>query len=187
MEDTPGGAGQVVNIALDFEALQMPVCEVRCRPCNKRRQPSQKVVADETAAPFPTTFDDFNGAGHALDHMSVFDWIETRVVGGHATAFGQLLDAAYAIEFGADTTLQSALNLVYLLAFQPDPHTFEIFGESDERFHIRGGNQQLPQAMRLRYRLSFESTGTRWAITWSWRSRSPCYATSIRARQASTP
>ena len=182
MEDTPGGAGQVVNIALDFEALQMPVCEVRCRPCNKRRQPSQKVVADETAAPFPTTFDDFTGAGHALDHMSVFDWIETRVVGGHATAFGQLLDAAYAIEFGADTTLQSALNLVYLLAFQPDPHTFEIFGESDERFHIRGGNQQLPQAiarylgqdvvqrsMRLvclqktpggRYRLSFECHGS---------------------------
>jgi monoamine oxidase len=115
--------------------------------------------------------------------MSVFDWIETRVEGGHTTPFGRLLDAAYAIEFGADTTRQSALNLVYLLAFQPDPETFEIFGESDERFHISGGNQQLPQAiarhlglgtvvqrgMRLvrlrqtangRYRLSFESHGT---------------------------
>jgi monoamine oxidase len=79
--------------------------------------------------------------------MSVFDWIETRVAGGHNTPFGRLLDAAYAVEYGADTTRQSALNLVYLLAFQPRPSTFEIFGESDERFHIRGGNQQLPQAI----------------------------------------
>ena len=141
------------------------------------------VLADEEAAPFPTTFDNFTPAGQALDNMSVFDWIETRVEGGHSTPFGRLLDAAYAIEFGADTTRQSALNLVYLLAFQPDPATFEIFGESDERFHIRGGNQQLPQAiarhlgldtvvqrsMRLvrlqqtaggRYRLWFEGHGS---------------------------
>jgi monoamine oxidase len=105
------------------------------------------VMADEAAAPFPTTFDDYTQAGQALDNMSVFRWIETRVEGGHASEFGRLLDAAYAIEYGADTRRQSALNLVYLLAFQPDPSTFEIFGESDERFHIRGGNQQLPQAI----------------------------------------
>lgn len=142
----------------------------------------ERVLADEAAAPFPTTFDNFTPAGQALDNMSVFDWIETRVAGGHTTPFGRLLDAAYGAEFGADTTRQSALNLVYLLAFQPDPSKFEIFGESDERFHIRGGNQQLPQAiarhlgmdtvvqrgMRLvrlrktsggRYRLWFESHG----------------------------
>jgi monoamine oxidase len=107
----------------------------------------ERVLADEAAAPFPTTFDNFTPAGQELDNMSVFEWIETRVEGGHDTPFGRLLDAAYAIEYGADTTQQSALNLVYLLAFQPDPETFEIFGESDERFHIRGGNQQLPQAM----------------------------------------
>jgi monoamine oxidase len=107
----------------------------------------EAVLADEEAAPFPTTFDDFTPAGKALDNVSVFDWIETRVAGGHTTSFGRLLDAAYAVEYGADTTQQSALNLVYLLAFQPHPSTFEIFGESDERFHIRGGNQQLPQAI----------------------------------------
>jgi monoamine oxidase len=105
------------------------------------------VLADQDAAPFPTTFDDFNRAAYKLDHMSVFEWIETRVAGGHKAPFGRLLDAAYAIEYGADTTDQSALNLVYLLSFQPDSQPFEIFGESDERFHIRGGNQQLPQAI----------------------------------------
>jgi monoamine oxidase len=60
---------------------------------------------------------------------------------------GQLLDVAYVIEYGADSTKQSALNLIYLLAFQPDEDTFAAFGESDERFHIRGGNQQLPERM----------------------------------------
>src|SRR5262249_11664361 len=37
--------------------------------------------------------------------------------------------------------------LVYLLGFQPTAHSFEIFGESDEKYHIIGGNQQLPMAI----------------------------------------
>lgn len=102
---------------------------------------------DVNDAPFPTTFDSFTPAGFALDHMSVFDWIEARVPGGHRSPLGALLDAAYAIEYGADTTVQSSLNLIYLLGFQPDDRGLAVFGESDERFHIRGGNQQLPQAI----------------------------------------
>jgi monoamine oxidase len=105
------------------------------------------VLADEASAPFPTTFDHFTPAGAALDGMSVYDWIESRVPGGHASPLGQLLDAAYAIEYGADTREQASLNLIYLLAFQPKPSEFAVFGESDERFHIRGGNQQLPEAI----------------------------------------
>lgn len=140
------------------------------------------VSADAEAAGYPTTYDASTPAGRALDAMSVYDWIESRVPGGHGTAFGQLLDVAYATEYGADTTDQSALNLIYLLAFQPTRNSFADFGESDERFHIAGGNQQLPAAiaaelgvgetiqlgMRLvriardgggRYRLMFERRG----------------------------
>ena len=91
-------------------------------------------------------------AGVALDHMSVYDWIESRVPGGHGSPFGQLLDVAYDIEYGAETTDQSALNLVYLLGYQPSPATSCIFGESDERFHVRGGNQLLPLAIARRDR-----------------------------------
>jgi monoamine oxidase len=105
--------------------------------------------ADLEAAPFPTAFDSFTPAGQVLDHMSVYQWIESRVPGGHASPLGQLLDKAYAIEYAADTTDQSALNILYLLAFQPDPtgRTLAVFGESDEAFHIRGGNDQLPRAI----------------------------------------
>jgi monoamine oxidase len=105
------------------------------------------VAADADDAGYPTTYDSFNAAGSALDQMSIYDWIEARVPGGHDSPLGALLDAAYAIEYGADTTDQSALNLVYLLGYQPKPHGFAVFGESDERFHIRGGNQQLPEAI----------------------------------------
>jgi len=105
------------------------------------------VVADEASAPFPTTFDDFTMAATVLDAMSVYEWIELRVPGGHSSPLGMLLDTAYAIEYGADTNKQSSLNLIYLLAFQPEPSGLAIFGESDERFHIRGGNQRLPEAL----------------------------------------
>jgi monoamine oxidase len=103
--------------------------------------------ADLTAAGYPTRYDAFTNAGALLDAMSAYDWIETRVPGGHASPLGAVLDIAYAIEYGAETTDQSALNLLYLLAYQPKPLAFSSFGESDERFHIRGGNQQLPEAM----------------------------------------
>jgi len=106
-----------------------------------------RVTADADAAGYPTTFDFSTEVGAALDAMSVYDWIESRVPGGHRSDLGQLLDVAYNIEYGADTSDQSALNLVYLLGFPPDDVSFSIFGESDETFHLRGGNQQLPVAM----------------------------------------
>jgi monoamine oxidase len=109
----------------------------------------EAVQTDLGSAPFPTTFDAFTPAAQALDRMSVHQWIETRVPGGHVTQLGQLLDVAYAIEYAADTTDQSALNILYLLGFQPDEsgQTLSLFGESDERFHIHGGNDRLPHAI----------------------------------------
>ena len=102
------------------------------------------VHKDLISAPFPTLFTTTAPAAQALDNMSVYDWIETRVPGGHTKPMGQLLDVAYNIEYGNVTTQQSSLNLIYLLAFQPIPGNFRIFGASDERYHIAGGNEQLP-------------------------------------------
>lgn len=97
---------------------------------------------------YPTTFDSSTPLAQHLDNMSIYEWIESRVPGGHRSELGQLLDAAYAIEFGADTTDQSALNLVYLLGFQPEgSKKLSLFGVSDETYHIRGGNQRLPAAI----------------------------------------
>ena len=102
---------------------------------------------DLTAAGYPTLWNSFKPAGKALDQLSVADWIDSRVPGGHGSAFGRLLDVAYNEEYGADTSDQASLNLVYLLAYQPSPKGFEVYGVSDERYHIAGGNQQLPEAI----------------------------------------
>ena len=100
----------------------------------------------ELAGPQTTVFSS-TPHGRMLNRMSVYDWIEWRVPGGHASPLGAMLDTAYYIELNADTREQSALNLVYLLAYQPNWNELSMFGESDEKFHVRGGNQQIPKAI----------------------------------------
>jgi monoamine oxidase len=102
---------------------------------------------DRREAGYPTLYNQANAAGIALDNMSVYDWIESRVPGGHNSQMGRLLDDAYVIEYGAASTDQSALNLVYLLGYQPNSTELSMFGRSDERYHVRGGNNLIPQAV----------------------------------------
>jgi monoamine oxidase len=108
---------------------------------------TKALAADLKAAGYPTTYNSSTAAGRALDRMSIYDWIESRVPGGHTSRLGGLLDVAYNIEYGAETTDQSSLNLVYLLGYQPNSSGFSVFGQSDERFHIAGGNERLPEAI----------------------------------------
>ena len=105
------------------------------------------VKKDLNAAGYPTHYNAYTQAGWDLDHLSLYDWIESRVPGGHASNMGQLLDVAYNIEYGNVTVQQSSLNIVYLLGFSPVPGNFSIFGASDERYHIVGGNERLPKAL----------------------------------------
>ncbi|WP_327357135.1 flavin monoamine oxidase family protein [Streptomyces sp. NBC_01304] len=85
--------------------------------------------------------------GTALDNMSIYEWIDSRVPGGHASPLGRFFDVAYNVEYGADTDQQSALALVLLMGYQPNPGNFNIWGLSNERYHITGGNGQLPHAI----------------------------------------
>ena len=39
--------------------------------------------------------------------MSIYDYIERYVPGGHRSPLGALLDVAYNIEYGAETTVRS--------------------------------------------------------------------------------
>ena len=55
---------------------------------------------------------------------------------------GQLLQIAYTIEYGAECNVQSALNLIYLLGYN-SPGQFTLFGHSNEKYHVRGGNDRI--------------------------------------------
>ncbi len=101
----------------------------------------------QKAAPFPTRYDSHSKAAHDLDHQSIRQWIGQHVPGGHDAPLGRLLDIAYDAEFGRETSEQSALNLIYLITDQPSPKELSLFGQSDERFEIAGGNERLIQAI----------------------------------------
>ena len=83
--------------------------------------------------------------------------------GGHNSQLGRYLNSAYNQEYGLDTPVQSSLNLVYLLGYQPPTGPWQIYGLSDQRYSIRGGNQLLPEAIAAT--LPSGSVMTRWALT----------------------
>src|SRR5262249_16366019 len=111
-------------------------------------------------AGYPTLYNNFTDSGFALDNLSVYDWIEARVPGGHRSALGQLLDVASNVEFGAETSIQSSLNLIYLLAFQTIPGNFPTLRRSNERYHLVGGNERLPRAIAATLPSGSIQTGT---------------------------
>ena len=115
----------------------------------------QKIHKDVSAASYPTTYLLSTPRGRELDAMSIVDWIEETFAGGISSRMGQLLDVAYTIEYGGESSVQSSLNLLYLLAYSGQGN-LRIFGPSNEKYHVRGGNDQIPA--RLAERLAGQIT-----------------------------
>lgn len=82
---------------------------------------------------------------HALDRTSIAEYLERDSL---APWFRDLIDVAYTTEYGLEIGDQSALNL--LLWISPSTDDFAIFGDSDERHHVRGGNDRIPRALAER-------------------------------------
>ena len=79
----------------------------------------------------------------ALDNMSLAEYFEKIGISGWLK---NLLETAYITEFGLETSDQSALN--FLTMFSPEiTEGFKIFGSSDERYIIKGGNSKLTEAL----------------------------------------
>lgn len=102
----------------------------------------QQLHKDVSAASYPTLYTQSTQRGRELDAMSIADWIRAYVPGGLKSKLGQLLDVAYNIEYGAETRVQSSLNMLYLLGYAGQGQ-LRIFGTSNEKYHVRGGNDQI--------------------------------------------
>jgi monoamine oxidase len=85
-------------------------------------------------------------AQRALDRMSASAWIESRVPGGLASRLGRLTANAYIEELGGDLYEISAVSVVDLLRGSPRDR-FSPYQESDQRYHVRGGNDQVPRLL----------------------------------------
>ena len=118
-------------------------------------QSTQHVLQQQVReAGYPTTYSHFTETGYRLDHLSVYDWIEQYVEGGHNSPQGRMLDGACRGYFGLEPRLQSSLNLVYTFGswFAEDEQDSEEDDQSSEgpmegSVRIAGGNQQLPLAI----------------------------------------
>src|SRR5690606_5226564 len=89
---------------------------------------------------------------HDLDRLSMAQWLDREGIDGWLRA---LIDVAYTTEMGAEPDRQSALNLIDFIGIEPGQ--FSIFGESDERFHVRGGNDRIAHALAERLGGSIET------------------------------
>jgi monoamine oxidase len=101
-----------------------------------------KLKRDLAEAGYPTLHNHHKPRGVELDHISIADWIQQNAPGGLTSNLGRLLDVAYNTEFGADIGDQTSLNLLYLLGYSGGGR-LRLFGASNEKFHVRGGNDQV--------------------------------------------
>lgn len=116
------------------------------RPIAKRVEQSlATLTADDVTYSEPA-----NAEG--LDRISITQWLDGAGVSGWMRT---LLEVAYTTEFGLECGEQSALNFLTMIDPQPDP--FRIFGESDERFRVHNGNDEIIQALARRLRVQPET------------------------------
>ncbi len=78
-----------------------------------------------------------------FDRMSIAEYLDRVGVIGWMR---KLLEVAYTTEYGAAVDCQSCLNLLSVLSLDT-AEGFSVFGESDERFRILGGNERIVQAL----------------------------------------
>lgn len=74
-----------------------------------------------------------------FDNMPLCDYFESLEC---SVWLKELLDAAYIAEFGLDCSEQSTLNFLDMIGVET-ANGFKVFGESDERFRIKGGNSKI--------------------------------------------
>lgn len=78
-----------------------------------------------------------------LDQLSIADYL--RSIGAKNWLL-DLFETAYLTEYGMDPAEQSSLNLLSLIGLDTSDGV-RVYGDSDERYKILGGNEQIPQAM----------------------------------------
>ena len=88
----------------------------------------------------------------ALDEMPMSDYLASlkTVKDPVSDWLIEFLEVAYVSEFGLDAKEQSSLNLLSLIRDGIEPGKFSVYGDSDEAFRVRGGNDQVVNRLQAR-------------------------------------
>jgi len=106
-------------------------------------QPLYPILQAQNAALGEYSYRGANAEARRFDSMTIAQWVGAYVPGGRRGQLGQLIETAFSEENGADADQQSALNVISVLAVDKRSH-FNLYNtESDQRFHVRGGNDQI--------------------------------------------
>ncbi len=96
------------------------------------------INADSNTLSDVISADSFSPEDRFFDRLSIAGYFGRIGINGWLR---KLLELAYLTEYGLPANEQSALN--FLLLIGTADTTFEIYGESDERYKVRGGSQQI--------------------------------------------
>lgn len=80
----------------------------------------------------------------SLDSISLESYFAQLGLTGWLRSF---LETAFVTENGLELGEQSALNFILMIGLELRDGAFRLYGESDERYKIRGGNQQIPDRL----------------------------------------
>lgn len=87
-----------------------------------------------------------HGNGEKLDRTSIAQYLDRIDARGWIR---ELLEVAYVTEYGLEAEEQSSLNLIFLIGTDTDDG-FKTFGESDERYTVKGGNERVIEGLASR-------------------------------------
>jgi monoamine oxidase len=90
----------------------------------------------------------------SLDRLSLAEYLASTPI---SPVIKQLVQVAYVTEFGLDADAQSCLNMLFLIGAEAGK--WSTYGSSDERYHVVGGNDQIPHRLAKRLNDAIE-TGT---------------------------
>jgi monoamine oxidase len=130
---------------------------------------AKKIAADSDSLGEEVSYRE-HGNGQKLDRTSIAEYLD--VIGARGW-IRDLLEVAYVTEYGLEAAEQSALNLIMLIGTDTESG-FEAFGESDERYTVKGGNQRvvdelakrLDGAIEMRHRLAaISAKGSGYVLT----------------------
>jgi len=109
---------------------------------------AQKIQQDVAALGYQhPTYRTASPVAERLDRLSLEDYLDTVDLDPRVKS---LVRIAYVTEYGSDSHEQTCLNMLFLIGREPG--IWSTYGESDERWHIVGGNEQVVKALAKRLR-----------------------------------